>query len=72
MCIASSDVVLGCLVCVSVQMGFFNLIFVMTLMSMSAHVDKSADVMHQSFVTTVPPPTGKGGDYYLTALSSLL
>ena len=29
-------------------------------------------VMHQSFVTTAPPPTGKGGDCDLSAFSALL
>ena len=29
-------------------------------------------VMHQSFVTTAPPPTGKGGDYDFSAFSALL
>ena len=28
--------------------------------------------MHQSFVTTAPPPTGKGGDYDFSAFSALL
>ena len=26
-------------------------------------VVKLVDIIHQSFVTTAPPPTGKGGDY---------
>ena len=29
-------------------------------------------VMHQSFVTTAPPPTGKGRDYDFSAFSALL
>ena len=28
--------------------------------------------VHQSFVTTAPPPTGKGGDYDFSAFSALL
>ena len=29
-------------------------------------------MMHQSFVTTAPPPMGKGGDYDFSAFSALL
>ena len=31
-----------------------------------------AQIMHQSFVTTAPPPTGKGGDYDFSAFIALL
>ena len=33
---------------------------------------KYLHLMHQSFVTTAPPPTGKGGDYDFSAFSALL
>ena len=33
---------------------------------------KADILMHQSFVTTAPPPTGKGKDYYFSAFSALL
>ena len=33
---------------------------------------REKDFMHQSFVTTAPPPTGKGWDYGFSAFSALL
>ena len=30
------------------------------------------DVMHQSFISTAPPPTGKGRDYDFSVFSALL
>ena len=29
-------------------------------------------LMHQSFVTTAPPPTGKGGDYDFSVFNALV
>ena len=34
--------------------------------------DQVLKVMHQSFVTTAPPPTGKGGDYDKRVFIALL